>query len=114
MFIFSGSLGSSSNRSKAQVEIARKEFSTFFDAIQSNALVAFTDGSVLGSSCVGNGGYGVVIHKKGEDPEVFSGTVGRMTDNVTCEVKGIIEALRRGAEKCSEDRSIDCMFVFTD
>ena len=37
-----------------------------------------------------------------------------MTDNVTCEVQAIIAALELAVEKCSSDRSIRSMYVFTD
>ena len=66
------------------------------------------------AACVGNGGYGVVLHKKNEDPLIISGSVGRMTDNVNCELRGIIEALKLMVVKCSSDNSINKIFVFTD
>ena len=36
-----------------------------------------------------NLGYGVVFHRKDEEPQVVSGYVGKMTDNVSCEVRGM-------------------------
>ena len=55
---YSVAVGNSSNRSKAQEEMARGTFNSFYEGIPSNSLLAFTDGSVLGSACIGNGGYG--------------------------------------------------------
>ena len=112
--IFPVAVGSSSNRTKAQEQLARGAFNSFYEDISPDSLLAFTDGSVLGSACVGNGGYGVVLHKKNEDPLIISGSVGRMTDNVNCELRGIIEALKLMVVKCSSDKSITKIFVFTD
>ena len=63
---------------------------------------------------MGNGGYGVVIHRKDEEPQVISGFVGRMTDNVTCEVEGIVQALNLIVDRSQTDRGIDAAYVFTD
>ena len=56
----------------------------------------------------------MVIHRKCEEPCVLSGYVGRMTDNVTCEVIGIKEALRLIVERVREDGNINAAYVFTD
>ena len=53
---------------------------------------------------MGNGGYGVVIHRKDEDPQVIPGFVGRMTDNVTCEVEGIVQALHLIVDRSQTDK----------
>ena len=44
----------------------------------------------------------------------MSGFVGRMTDNFTCEVRGIVEALNLIADGSQTDRSINAAYVFTD
>ena len=57
----------------------------------------------------------MVLHKKNEDPLIISGSAGRMTDNVNCELRGIIEALKLlMVVKCSSDNGINKIFVFTD
>ena len=45
----------------------------------------------------------MVIQRKCEEPCGVSGFVGKMTDNVTCEVVGIKEALRLRVERVLED-----------
>ena len=112
--IFSVAIGNSKNRSRMQAQTARGIFNAFYESLPSDSLIAFTDGSVLGSACVGKGGYGVVIHRKDEEPFVCSGFVGRMTDNVTCEVQGIVEALKMIADRSRSDRSINAAYVLTD
>ena len=74
----------------AQEELARGAFNLFYKGIPPDPLLAFTDGSILG---VGNGRYGVVLHKR-SSLMIISKSVGRMTDNVNCELRGIIEALK--------------------
>ena len=112
--IFSQAIGNSKSRSKVQSELARSEFDSFYEGLPDNALTVFTDGSVLGAACIGRGGYGVVIHRKNEIPQVVSGSVGRMTDNVSCEVQAIIVALKLAVERCVSDRSIGYVHIFTD
>ena len=115
--IFSSVLGSSHNRSEEQIRTAKIEFDKFMETcVPTNSLLAFTDGSVMGSSCLGEGGYGVVLLKKvsGFEPLVFSGKVGSRVDNVKCELKGIIEALKLCVEKCVVDKSIKNVFLFSD
>ena len=112
--IFSVAIGNSKNRSKVQAETARGIFNAFYESLPPDSLVVFTDGSVLGSACVGKGGYGVVFHRKDEEPQVVSGYVGRMTDNVSCEVRGIVEALKLIVERSHTDTSISAAYVFTD
>ena len=63
---------------------------------------------------MGKGGYGVVIHGKDEEPQVSSGFVGRMTDNVTCEVQAIVEALNLIVVRTQTDRCFNAAYVFTD
>ena len=72
--IFSQAIGNSKSRSKVQSELARSEFDSFYEGLPDNALTVFTDGSVLGAACIGRGGYGVVIHRKNEIPQVVSGS----------------------------------------
>ena len=112
--IFSVAIGNSKSRSKVQAETARGILNAFYESLPPDSLLAFTDGSVLGSACVGKGGYGVVFHRKDEEPQVASGYVGRMTDNVSCEVHGIVEALKLIVERSHTDTSISAAYVFTD
>ena len=112
--IFSVAVGNSNSRTKVQAEAARGIFNIFYESLPSDSLIAFTDGSVLGSACVGKGGYGVIFHRKDEEPQVRSGFVGRMTDNVTCEVQGIVEALNLIVGRSETDRGVDAAYVFTD
>ena len=104
--IFKDKIGNSKNRTKEQVQAAKVQFSTFMENIEENTLLVFTDGSVLGESCFGEGGCGIVLYTKAEGVlKGVSKKVGRMVDNVACEVEGILYALeivsqdRKGGEK---------------
>ena len=114
--IFKSSIGNSKNRTKLQVESAKREFKDFIEAVPENTYLAFSDGSVLGESCFGEGGCGIVLTKKG-DPEVDirdSRKVGRKVDNVKCEVEGVVVALEMLAERCNLDVGSGLTYVLTD
>ena len=111
--IFSSKIGNSKNRTKDQVVKAQEQFSTFLSNIEENTLLAFTDGSVLGENCFGQGGCGVVMYTKAEG--VISGVskkVGRMVDNVACEVEGVLSALEMIGN--NEESVLDKVYVLTD
>ena len=80
----------------------------------SNVLV-FSDGSAMGKS-FGHGGCGVVVVPPDQgDVKVSSKFVGKMTENVECEVEGIVlalvEALRFYKESGIKN---DCCYIFSD
>ena len=50
--IFKSSIGNSKNRTKQQIETA----TDFLKAVPGNSYLVFSDGSVLGESCFGEGG----------------------------------------------------------
>ena len=92
--IFDRAIGNSKNRTKQQAETAREQFMAFQDTVEADTLMAYTDGSVLGHECFGEGGCGIVMHTKEDGvEEKVSKKVGIMVDNVTCEVEGILTAL---------------------
>ena len=113
--IFSSSLGNSKNRTIDQIEQAKSEYKIFFDNLTSNTLLSFTDGSVAGESCFGDGGCGVVMIKKNEESTVVKKRkVGRMVENVTCEIEGVLMALNMMLDFCKENREIRECYILTD
>ena len=87
-------MGNSKNRTADQVKLASEQFSAFLTSIDPEVVLAFTDGSVAGESCFGEGGCGVVIYSKEKGVISRSSVkVGSMVDNVPCEVEGILTSL---------------------
>ena len=92
--IFDRALGNSKNRTNEQEEIARNQFKAFLETMTADSILAFTDGSVLGESSFGEGGCGIVTYTKTNGvEEKVSKKVGKLVDNVTCEVEGILTAM---------------------
>ena len=113
--IFEGKMGNSKNRTDDQARLACDQFSSFLESVGPDVVLAFTDGSVAGEGCFGRGGYGVVIYSK--EKGVISetcGSVGEMTDNVACEVEGILSALHLVSGMSLEDSSVKKFYVLTD
>ena len=96
MIIFGQELGNSNNRSSTQKELAKEGFHSFIQGLSPTSILAFTDGSVAGEECFGHGGCGVVLFKNEVNPElsVKERKVGKLVENVKCEVEGIILAFR--------------------
>lgn len=81
-------LGSSKNRNAAQEAKAREIFGKFINQ-EKLAAIVYCDGSVLERQN-GNGGCGsIIIHEGNQIKRSQSESMGRLTDNVTCEVEGI-------------------------
>ena len=114
--IFSSSLGNTKNRTKSQINKAQAEFKRFVDDLEEGTLMIFSDGSVEGEKCFGNGGCGVVLVRKGRESEkmVQSRPVGKLVENVECETAGIITSLELCVDVCARDRDIHKVIIFTD
>ena len=113
--IFDTTLGNSKTRTKEQEEIARKQFIKFKESVETETVLAFTDGSVLGENCFGEGGCGVVMYsKKHGKIEKVSKKVGRMVDNVKCEIEGILTALEMSENIHEKDNSTTKMIILSD
>ena len=112
--IFEGEIGNSKKRSQAQGEKAKVQLAKFLEDKGSNVLV-FSDGSAMGTS-IGCGGCGVVlVPPNGAELRIKSKFVSNLTENVECEVEGVILAMSEALEyyKKTETKS-DCCYVFTD
>ena len=113
--IFEGNIGSSKNRSQAQKDMALTQINMFLNNKLGTNLLVFTDGSAMGQS-FGHGGCGVVIvpPEQGE-VKVFSKFVGKLTENVECEVEGIVLALVEALRFYKESGIVnDCLYIFSD
>ena len=96
--------------------MAKVEIEKFIGDINEDSLIVFTDGSVKGECCYGEGGCGVVVYKKGEESErkIKSYKVGKVVENVQCEVEGIVKALEISSSICETRKSIKKCYIFTD
>ena len=96
--------------------MAKVEIEKFIGDINEDSLIVFTDGSVKGECCYGEGGCGVVVYKKGEESErkIKSYKVGKVVENVQCEVEGIVKALEISSSICETRKSINKCYIFTD
>ena len=115
--IFPFALGNSKSRTENQKKVAQVEVGKFLSEISTDSLVIFTDGSVKGELSYGRGGCGVVMYKKGEEENIIveSHNVGTVTENVQCEVVGIVKALELAVEKFeSQPSSIKNCYILTD
>ena len=113
--IFEGEIGSSKNRSQDQIESALSQLKVFLSDKQGHNVLVFSDGSAMGQS-IGHGGCGVVLVPPGEaGVRVTSMFVSRYTENVECEVEGIILALEQALKYYLESgKRSDRCYVFTD
>ena len=113
--IFDGKIGNSKSRSQAQKDIALSQLNIFLnDKLGTNVLV-FSDGSAMGKS-FGPGGCGVVlVPPYQEDVKVSSKYVGAFTENVECEVEGVVLALTEALNYYREAGiESDSCYVFSD
>ena len=114
--IFSVDLGNSKSRTQEQQKIAREEIDKFLSDLSQDVFVVFTDGSVKGEMCYGHGGCGTVSFKRGEEEKVIvkSYKVGKVVENVHCEMVGIVKALETCIKTSEEGKDINFCYVFTD
>ena len=115
--IFPFALGNSKSRTEEQKKVAQVEVERFLNEISGDSLVIFTDGSVKGEMSYGHGGCGVVMYKKGDEDniKVEPHKVGTVTENVQCEVVGVVRALELAVERIeSQTYSIKHCYVLTD
>ncbi len=112
--IFKGKIGSSKTRSRTQQELALNQMNVFLnDKLGSNVLV-FSDGSVMGNT-VGNGGCGVVVVPPDLNKITSSKFVSKFTENVECEVEGVVLALSEALNYCKgSDIKDNICYIFTD
>ena len=77
-------------------------------------LLVFSDGSVMGNT-IGQGGCGVVVVPPDLTEITTSKFVSRFTENVECEVEGVVLALSEALNYCkgSDIRDNIC-YIFTD
>ena len=109
-------MGRSKTRSVEQEETARREFGQFLEAVKSKSYIVYSDGSVAGKEYFGEGGCGVVLTKKDEaEIEIREARkVGRMVDNVRCEVEGVVLALELLVQRCNVDVGSGVSYILTD
>ena len=114
--IFSMNLGNSKTRTKEQLNVANYEFRQFFESVPNNSFLVFSDGSVAGDNCFGEGGCGMILVKKGENSQDTkeSKKVGRKVDNVRCEIEGVVAALDMLVKKCRTDEGSKICYILTD
>ena len=113
--ILQGKLGNSKNRTQDQERQARVQFEAFYEKVSEKTILAFSDGSVAGENCFGEGGCGVVLHRKSKGELAKSSIkVGKMVDNVACEVEGVLRALEMIIEECKKDKTVEKGYVLTD
>ena len=113
--IFEGEIGNSKNRSQAQIETAKSQLAKFLEDKQGSNVLVFSDGSAMGSS-IGCGGCGVVlVPPKGEELKITSKFVSNFTENVECEVEGLILAMMEALSYYQRSgKKNDCCYIFTD
>ena len=114
--IFASPLGNSKSRTEKQKKTAQEGVVKFLGEIGDGSLVVFTDGSVQGENSFGEGGCGVVMYKSGDEGNVRTGAfkVGKVTENVQCEVEGVVRALQSVVEVSEADREISQCYILTD
>ena len=113
--IFEGEIGSSKNRSQSQIESAIAQLNEFLKDKQGANVLVFSDGSAMGRS-IGLGGCGaVLVPPDGAEVRVTSKFVSQLTENVECEVEGVILALSEALTYYEETgKQNDNCYIFTD
>ena len=112
--IFEGEIGSSKSRSQAQIQSAITQMDTFLEDKHGVNLLVFTDGSAMEKS-IGKGGCGAVVVPPEGEVRVSSKFVSNFTENVECEVEGLVLALSEAVKYYQESgQQNDCCYIFTD
>ncbi len=114
--IFTIPMGSSKSRSEEQKKVAQEGVEQFLNGVSANTLVIFTDGSVKGEQCYGPGGCGIVMYRSGDENNIRTESykVGKVAENVQCEVEGVVRALELTVEECEKDNNIKNCIILTD
>ena len=112
--------GNANSRTKQQMSQAKREVETFIQIHNPNSVFAFTDGSIKnrGGSLPETVGFGACAAVITEDNTVIAKEareVGNITENVECELEGIVLALEL-LVKLIEDRQLSPtnLYVLTD
>ena len=94
--------------------MAKLQLEKFLEDKSSNVLV-FSDGSAMGTS-IGCGGCGIVIvPPNGAELKIVSKLVSNFTENVECEVEGLVLALSEVLKYYQDSGTKnDCCYIFTD
>ena len=112
--IFEGKIGNSKSRSQTQIQSALSEMEVFLEDKLGVNLLIFTDGSAMEKS-IGKGGCGAVVVPPEGEVQACSKFVSNFTENVECEVEGLVLALAEAVKYYNEKgKQNDCCYIFTD